>query len=162
MKLTNELRNTFINDVLNKLKNVDYRSQVQELLNKESFSQLPEVLQQKEFLHYFENKRIYFDGAGAGCMGAYHVKNMEYIPSDKIKLEVKELHKLFELQRDKKNIVENQLHAMIYSASSLKQAKEIVPIDLHKYLPSEEIKKANTALVTTELMDNLKDLGIKD
>ena len=93
MKLTNELRDTFINDVLNKLTNVDYRSQVKELLNKESFSQLPEVLQQKEFLHYFENKRIYFDGAG--CMGAYLVKNIEYIPSDLIKLKVKELHNLF-------------------------------------------------------------------
>jgi hypothetical protein len=159
MKLTNYMRDDFIDKVLNNLKKVDYISQTQELLNKDAFNNLPKVLQDKSIQHFLENKRIYFEGAR--CMGSYYVRNKEYEPNDEIAAKVKELHILYEAQRDSKEMVKAQLRALIYGVTTLKSARDVVPESLHKYLPTESAKQTNSfALVTSELMDNLKSLGL--
>jgi hypothetical protein len=160
MKLTNTMRDDFVNKVLNGLNNIDYISQVQELLNKDALSKLPKVLQGKDTQHYLEKKRIYF--YDFGCMGAWYVRNTEYEASDEIKEKIKELHALFEAQREGKREAKSQLYAMIQSVTTLNRAKEVIPEDLHKFLPSENVPKVNEfALTTPELMSNLKSLGLK-
>jgi uncharacterized membrane protein YgaE (UPF0421/DUF939 family) len=160
MKLTNYMRDGFVDKVIGSLTKIDYISQTQELLNKDAFNNLPKILQDKNITHYLENKRIYFEGAR--CMGGYFVRNREYEASDEIKAKVKELHVLFESQREKLSQSEQQLKAMIYGVTTLKAAKEVLPESLHQFLPVESEKKTNSfALVTTELMDNLKAMGLK-
>lgn len=153
------MRDSFISAVLNKTVNVDYRSQIQEIANQDAISQLPINLQNKDTLHYLEKDYVYFDNAR--CMGSYYVKNNEYKPSDAVKRKVKAIHDLSETQEEKRKTVKGQLKAVIYGVTTLKAAKEVLPENLHQYLPEENVKPANSfAVVTTELMDNLKSLGL--
>ena len=160
MKLTNYMRDNFIDKVLGSLTKIDYLSQAQEILNKDAYNKLPKVLQDKSIQHYLESKFIYIDGVR--CMGRFQIRNKEYEPSDEIKIKVNELHILFESQRDKRETAKQQLRAMIYGVTTLKAAKEVLPDSLHLYLPIEQEKLSNSfALVTTELMNNLKEMGLK-
>lgn len=160
MKLTNKLRDDFIGKVINALHNVDYISQAQELLNKEAFNALPEALKNKDIQHYLETKSIYLHDFS--CLGRFRVRNSQYEVNDETKEKVKNIHTLFAAQRDKKYDAQIQLHAMIYSCSTLKKAKEVLPEDLHKYLPIENENPINEfALTTNNLMESLKELGLK-
>lgn len=160
MKLTNRLRDEFVVKVINSLHNIDYISQTQELLNKEAFNALPEALKIKDIQHYLETKRIYL--YEYSCLGRFNVRNSQYEVNDETREKIKNFHTLFAAQRDKKHEVEKQLNAIIHSCTTLKKAKEVLPEDLHKYLPVENDKPINEfALTTNNLMESLKELGLK-
>lgn len=160
MKLTNRLRDEFVAKVINSLHNIDYISQTQELLNKEAFNALPEALKNKDIQHYLETKRIYLHNYS--YLGRFNVRNSQYELNNETIEKVKNFHTLFAAQRDKKYEVEQQLNAIIHSCTTLKKAKEVLPENLHKYLPVENEKPTNEfALTTNNLMESLKELGLK-
>lgn len=160
MKLTKNLRDIFINKVINALPNIDYISQTQEYLNKQAYNALPDSLKNKEISHYLEVNSLYIHNYS--CLGRFKVRNSQYELNDIDREKVKEFHSLFEAQRDKKYEIKKQLEAVIYGCFTLKKAKEILPEDLHKYLPVENERTVNSmAVTTTSLMDSLKELGFK-
>ena len=160
MKLTNYMRDFFVESVLKSLKNVDYREKYQSILQEDAIKQLPEKLQDKSLHGYLESERIYINDFG--CMGSVYVKNNKYKPSDEIKEKLKFIHADFEKQRNLLASVRGTVRALIYRATTVEKAKLILDESLHKYLPvKQEIADPINALATTELMDNLKILGLK-
>ena len=94
------------------------------------------------------------------CMGSVPVRNNRYDPSEEIITQLKVIHDAHEEQAEQFKKVKSTIRGVIYGVTTIENAKLILDESLHKYLPVKvDAKSPANQLVTTELMDNLKNLG---
>lgn len=156
MKLNKMQKQSIVRAILADIKQVDYHEQAQKVFYDEAVSQLPEVLRGKEYLSYLENERVRV--YECYCLSGI-VPNNKYVISEEVKAKILELRNLHVEQTSKKDELETKLHQTFYSFNTLKSAKEILPEELHKYLPKENAVTAGVPMVMANLMGDLKAMG---
>ena len=155
MKLLRHHKEAFVLAVLVDIPKVDYAEKARKLLTEEAISQLPEILQDKQYLPYLEMGWVIINNAR--FISNTKVPNARYSPSmtmiDKI-IAMQELH---QYQHNSRREIEISLTALLETCSTLKAAKEILPKDLYKYLPTAaQIANPATMLQTTSLMEKIR------
>lgn len=154
MRFNKTNKEAFASAVLSDIPEIDYITKARKLIIEEAISQLPAPLQ--KHIEFLKNKHIHI--SGCGCMYAY-VPNNQYKISDQVKEKVKALHKKHVEQGDLREATYQKTLATVWNCKTVKQAKEILPEDLHKFLPDETTgANATTALTTTQLVDSIKQL----
>ena len=159
MKLLRHHKEAFVLAVLVDIPKVDYAEKARELLTEEAISQLPEILQDKQYLPYLEMSWVNINKAR--CISNTKVPNARYSPSKVMIDKLIAMHELHEKQEASKREIESSLTALIETCNTLKTAKETLPKELYKYLPSEaQIANPATMLQTTSLMEKIRAAGL--
>jgi len=144
--------------VLADLKTENFIEQAQLMLQKDAVLNLPEQL--RAHLDFLETKYVHINGCF--CMRAA-VKNNRYSVSDDMAEKVKNLHDKHVEQRDMISSVSLEIYALLRNCNTAKQAHQLLPESLHKYIPKEtERESTATALVTENLSDLIKKIGLRD
>ena len=157
MKLNKINKEFIVKAILADLKTDDFISQAETLVQKDAENGLPEIL--RSHLDYLDVKHVRV--RGAFCMSVAVRNNRYSIPKD-IETQVLALHDKHVEQRDKLDMVSKEIHALLYSCNTVKQAINTLPENLHKYIPKEEEKpQIQTALVSANLTNLINSIGMK-
>lgn len=156
-RLNKTQKNIIVKAILADCPNVDYATQGRKLVMEDAINQLPEPL--KEYTTFLA--RVYCTVNGYSVFSV-RVPNNEYSPSTKLRKKIEQLHNKYQEQKQDRDNIEVTVTAILNSCNTLKQAREALPKNLHKYLPSEEDAPLTaTALVSAEMVKKLETIGIK-
>lgn len=166
MKLTKQIKDDFVYRALKDIPEIDYKSKWQSFVLKIAVDNLPENLKlvwnDNKTKPYLNMKSVYL--RNFSCMGYVAVPMPESddftsFLNDDLLLQLKKIHQLHADQRDSRNKARELLESAINSVNTLKQAKEALPQFL-KYLPEETTKSQLPAVLSDNLIENLKNCGL--
>ena len=134
MKLTNYLRDAFINAVMKDVPTVDYTEQVRKLAQATYEEMLPATakkLIKEGHRDLLKTRSIWFSDIGY----VYVLGNTETVPDD-LKEKIKPLVELNKIQAKTHRELKEKLRSAAYGCSTLKKLQEALP-DFIKYMPGE-------------------------
>lgn len=159
MKLTNYIRDAFIERAMDDVSYVDYEQQIKDAVLKAFVDGLPPAAQRlwddpttRSYLnieHYYPG-----NGRGAQAVPAMPPERRGVDLPEATAGQVRELVALAEAQDEKRDSLRAKLRAVVYGCTTRKQLAEALP-EFEKYLPSEHDKPANLpalANVATDFM----------
>ena len=162
MKLTNSDRNAFIKAVMDDVPTIDYDEVCREKVKKWALARAPETIKAAyaEAPNYLSHKYYYTPGS---LCGAYGIGDSDYSEISKIdpdfNNELRELASLKDAQIQKNRELEGQLRGVIFSCTTLKKAKELLP-EFEKYLPADRDSVVDRAMpVISNLVASLTEAG---
>jgi hypothetical protein len=157
MKLNKTQKEVMVRAIIADLKTEDFISQAQSLIQKDAISKLPEPL--RAHLDYLSTQYVHVDGCR--CMRVA-VKNNNYRIPLAIQEQVTALHEKHVAQTDMVNQAKREIEALLHSCNTDKQAIQLLPENLHKYIPKEDVKEnQSTALVSENLSNLINQIGLK-
>lgn len=166
MRLTNYDKNAFVRAVMNEVPKIDYQKQLDEVILLDSRLQLePEVqvvhanpktrMRLERRLHYAEGR-----GSNLGGTYIYGFTYSKYTASKEAGTKIIEIGTNADDQADTRATIEEKVRGMINACGTLKKAKELLPEELHKYLPAErEVKSTANVPLVVNLIGDLTALG---
>lgn len=162
MKLTNSDRDAFIKAVMDDVPTIDYDEVCREKVQKWALARAPETIKAAyaEAPNYLSYK--YYCVPGSLC-GAYGIGDSDCYEISKIdpgfNNELRELASLKDAQIQKNRELEGQLRGVIFSCTTLKKAKELLP-EFEKYLPADRDSVVDRAMpVISNLVASLTEAG---
>lgn len=164
MKLTNYLRDAFINAAMQDVPQTDYREQIQKLMQDDFDSQLPkEVLaMSKKFPGYFSTGDPLRLGNGLGYVYARIWIRGEMPTLTKAGKDAQQ--KLLDadlLQQKNLNVLKEKLHNVAYGCSTTNALATALP-EFQKYLPTEPAKATSLPALANVVSDFVKAGWPKD
>ena len=170
MRLTNSIRQAFVQSVLDDVPKTDYQEQLRELIKADAYKQLPAEIQRiaddNTLISYLNtsyhnvsaNRDDGFDSYFSLGMQIYNPYGtyQENADTKTTKLELIGKH----LAQEKTlNALREKLRVAIEAVNTVKQAKEVMP-EFAKYLPAE-VEKSNglPAPIFKTLLSDLKNVG---
>lgn len=137
MKLTNFLRNAFVNAVMADVPTVDYKSQIRKLVLDDAVAALPPavhaVWEDRETAGFVNRYFGVFGGAGV----SYPAATERNALSPNVHEKVEALEKQARLQTDARNELLRKLSGVARSVTSRKALAAALP-EFAKYLPAED------------------------
>lgn len=154
MRLTNYQRDAFISAIMNDVPKIDYQTQAEAIAKEDAYNQMPvkvkEAFNDKTLLPYFHKQYFYFRGMNFCSVTIYAPEGFDVGADAKTKLH--ELNDLKNSQQENRNALESKLRGAIYSVSTLKAARELLP-DFLDYLPEEDKPTKNLPAVANLIVD---------
>lgn len=165
MRLTKIDKDAFVRAAMSAVPQIDYKEQAEKVLIADAVRQMPPELGAlyEQHRHYF-NHDSYYCAFGDGNNGAFYIPTPghRHLASEQAKIEYTRLSNLAREQRAKLLDVQMQLDALIAPCTTLKRAKEVLPAELHKFLPAErDVKTANVPAVVVDVVGAMKAVGWK-
>lgn len=161
--LTKSAKQHIVANILRDIPKIDYAKQVQELKQLDAYNKMPEavkkVFDDKETRHY-----LYLIHDHEYVIGSFpYYGSRDYQPSLETRNKVESLLDLAREQRNKLQLIENELIALFQGVTTVGKARKQFP-EFAKYLPDDNIVAGvdpTKALSTTQLITRLEDLGWK-
>lgn len=153
MRLTNSLRDAFIDSVMEDVPQQDYRQQITDrvnLLHKQIMATLGIVPAHFERL---ASNWLYIESMGFSARGLLQKEN-ESIANDDI---CRGLYALYTKQKKDREALEQKLHGVVYGCTTTQQLLEALP-QFEKYIPAEP-EKSRQLPVTTGVVKAFKQAG---
>ena len=168
MKLTNLIRDSFINAAMQDVPSVDYEKQAQDLFEKAALDVMPAAV-----------ARIYKDPETKGYVNLTNIQFAgfsHYIPSESHSSlggpsampllgskceELEKLQQAYKAGRTKNDELRNSLRSVAYSCTTRKQLLEALP-EFEKYLPALMDKTVGLPAVSNVVSDFVKAGWPKD
>ncbi len=165
MRLTKTDKDAFVRAAMAAVPQIDYKEQAEKVLIADAVAQMPPELGALYETHrpYFNHKPHYC-AFGDGNNGTFYIPapGCRFFASEQAKIEYTRLSNLAREQRAKFLEVQWQLDAAIQPCTTLKRAKEVLPPELHKFLPAErDVKTANVPAVVVDVVGAMKAMGWK-
>lgn len=159
MRLTNAMRDSFVDAVMADVPKVDYRDLVEKLVRKEGESHLPEVvrkaLKDPVLSQYIEQKYIYVP-EGYGRVYGHMPAEWSLKPRA---LETIESYKALGVEQDKKRKeIRNNIHAIACSCSTVEKLRQKLP-EFAKYIPKPPKPQIKELPMITTLVADLSKMG---
>ncbi len=161
MRLTNRLRDAFVEAVLRDVPSEDYTAQAAAIATEMAIKKLPQALQRaiavdKSVLQYLKMTGVYFpSGMGSAMVPGLMGDNNGLRNAIGSAPEVVKLAEAFVQQRDSTKSLEQRLRSVAYACKTRKALFEALP-ECEKYLPPEEERGANLPAVSGLVTDLLK------
>ena len=157
MKLNKSQKEVMVRAIVADLRTDDFISQAQSLIQKDAVSKLPEPL--RAHLDYLATQYVHV--RGCDCMRVA-VKNNNYEIPLEIQEQVTALHEKHVAQKDIVNQAKREIVALLSRCNTDKQAIQLLPENLHKYIPkADEKENQSTALVSENLSNLINQIGLK-
>jgi len=164
MRLTNFLRDCFINDVMRGLPSTDHGEKIRKLIFDEAVKALPPAVaalwNDTKLKGFVYTRAVYFEGRSASCP----MDNTDgFIVNEHPKLlaKLRELDKAADAQANRDSNLRSRLRAVAYGCSTLEQLREALP-EFIAYMPEDEGKAVRTLPVVQGVADEFKRAGWKD
>ena len=162
MKLTNVDREAFIRAVLNDVPQVDYSEQCRSLVTKWAISRLPEAVHSAYKTHpsLFSTAYIQTPGhlSSVYAPGTDAIYNLDMVAPE-LWAQLVELSHAAKEQEMTNKALREQLKGAIFSCTTLKKAKEMLP-EFEKYLPADRDGVSDRAMpVISNLVATLVEAG---
>ena len=142
MKLTNIIRDSFINAAMQDVPSVDYKKQAQDIFEKAALDAMPatvaRIYKDPKTKGYVNLTYIQFGGFGHYIPSASHISLFGPAAMNFIGSKSEELEKLQQAQKAevaKYNELRKSLRSVAYSCTTRKQLLEALP-EFEKYLPA--------------------------
>ena len=162
MRLTNVMKQKFVNAVLADIPSVDYLEKMRSIISKDAYDKLPEegktLFNNLDTKHMVSVKYLYIP-VGVGSLSV-QVPNSLYVLEGKAKLEVDSLITLHTEQSKKRTEVSTRLASEIMYVTTDTKLRELYP-DLVKYMPTEMVPVTQNLPAAESIMNSLKKLGLK-
>jgi phosphoglycolate phosphatase-like HAD superfamily hydrolase len=159
MRLTNYRRDAFVSAVMADVPCINYQEQAEKLITDDAYNQMPAevkaVFDNKLTTHWLHTKFYYFRSMVFSSVAFKAPENYEPTPETREKLVA--LNEAKAKQQATHNDLKNKLVAAIYSVTTVKAARELLP-EFLDYLPDEEKPTKNLPAVAN-LLDDLKAAG---
>lgn len=160
MRLTNQIRDAFINGVMRDVPSVDYTEQIRKLLEQDIEAQLPPAVlaihKDKALCGYVNTSWGSFN---SGVSIAYPSSNNEGTKiTTKAATKVDELRTLSKLQSAARNDLQRKLKNVAYSVTTRKALVQALP-EFEKYLPEDEAKAVRTLPVVQNVVADFVKAG---
>ena len=142
MKLTNIIRDSFINAAMQDVPSVDYKKQAQDIFEKAALDAMPaavaRIYKDPKTKGYVNVTYIQFGGFGHYIPSASHVSLTGTAAVNFLGSKCEELEKLqqaYKAEVTKNKELRESLHSVAYSCTTRKQLLEALP-EFEKYLPA--------------------------
>lgn len=144
MKLTNYLRDAFINAAMQDVPAVDYDAQIRKMLTDGAVSTLPPKIRK---IYEDPSTREYVRVSELGYKFKYiSVPGLGMLPPEAAG-KYDALSALKTAQTKQRNDLMDKLRSVAYSATTRKKLAEMLP-EFAKYLPAEEVKSENLPAIS--------------
>lgn len=161
MKLTNYIRDAFVEAVMDDVPKIDYRAEIERVaLNAAVSDMLPKVravYDDKTTRDFIETHHHYFDE----CGGMYLPQLKSWVIAPVVHAELKRLRKLQLEQEAQRDSLQSKLKGIAYGVTTRKALATALP-EFEKYLPAEIETSRNLPIVANVITDFMKAGWPKD
>lgn len=162
IRLTNYIRDAFINAAMNDVPQVDYQAQIIKLVMEDITKQLPIVIQDalnspaaKDYISKISASYggVYIEVPGTVAQ-RYHHPTLTKPAQAKLE----KLVAAKDAQTTERSVLRGKVHAAAYGCNNRKALAELLP-EFEKYLPAEEEKTCRTLPAVANLMADFSKAG---
>jgi hypothetical protein len=161
MRLTNSDRDAFVQAVLDDVPQINYDEQARSKVMAFAIARLPADLQPlyKKYPDFFETSWYRTPGCVSSVYAVGHTScDIEAVDKD-FWNELQELSNQKRAQSTTHSELRNQLHAAIFSCTTLKKAQEVLP-EFKKYLPADRDGVVDRSMpIISNLLATLTEAG---
>lgn len=160
MRLTNTIREAFVNAALDDVPSVDYQSMISKLALDDAISQMPATLQRayKVCPEYFENKGKQLQDENGRHIGWYYGPWGNSNMTSETRAKIVEANALMSAQSIARYRLKEKLSAVAHSTTTRKGLVELLP-GFEKYLPEEAAPLSRMVPAVANVLEAFVDAG---